>query len=444
METVGAFLSGILLPAALIGAGIFFGFRLRFFWLFHPIRTVRTLFLRTKKNAASPFAALTVALAGTLGVGNIAGVAAAITAGGAGAVFWMLAGAFFAMSVKYAEVYLALRYRRYRSEKGRLIPYGGAMYYIRDGLAERARTGIGRRTASVLGGIFAILCAVNALITGNVLQIRAAVSCADVPPLIFAMLFGALALPAMGGGMGRLSKITVILIPALSIIYILLSGTILLAHRMEIPRIAEQIFREALDFSAVGGGILGLSVSRAVRFGITRGIFSNEAGCGTSPTAHAASDARDPHHQGCFGIFEVFADTVLLCTMTALVILLYKDNAGLSGIELSLAAYTKLSLSIGGVWLASFAGLFMRTSVILFAFATVISQSYCGIEALRFFLPARAAKSIFMLLSAAAILTGALLSENVLWQWADIVISAMTVLNVLCLIRLHKQITPPE
>jgi len=444
METAMAFFSGILLPASLLGAGIFFGVRLRFFWFLHPIRTFRTLFRRTEKNTASPFAALTVALAGTLGVGNIAGVAAAITAGGAGAVFWMLAGALFAMPVKYAEVYLALRFRRYRREDGRLTPFGGAMYYIRDGLGEQARTAFGRETAARLGGLFALFCVLNALITGNVLQVRAAVSCTDIPPVLFGILFAALALPAMRGGMRRLSGITVVLIPILSVIYVLLSGTILIAYRAEIPRILGEIFREAFGLSAVGGGVLGLSVRRAVRFGITRGLFSNEAGCGTSPTAHAASDARDPHHQGCFGIFEVFADTVLLCTLTALVILLYRDGAGLDGMALSLAAYTKLALSVGGVRLASAAGLFMRLAVILFAFATVIAQSSYGTEALRYFLPPRRAKAVFTLLSAAGIFMGAILPEGVLWQWADLVLSGMTVLNVICLLCLHRQISPPK
>lgn len=440
MESAANILSGILMPCLLIAAGIFFGIKLRFFWFRHPFRTVRTMLEGTDTEGTSPFAALTMALAGTLGVGNIAGVATAITAGGAGAVFWMLAGALIAMSVKYAEVSLAVRFRRTRKENGQTTRYGGAMYYIRDGLSCTAKSTLGRRTASLLGGGFAVLCAINSLLTGNIMQVRAAADCVDIPPLLFGALFAALAVFTMTGGMRRLSRITVVLIPMLAALYILLSGIILIAYAGEIPYIVGKIVRDAFDFSSVSGGFLGLGVSRAVRFGMTRGIFSNEAGCGTAPTAHASAEAKTPHHQGCFGLFEVFADTVVLCTMTALVILLYADGEGLDGIDLSLAAYTRLGASIGGAWLGAFADRFLRISILLFAFATVVCQSCYGIEAIRYFAPARGARLLYILLSICATFAGALLQPGILWQWADVVVSGMTVVNVLCLLRLGKQI----
>lgn len=444
MEAASAFLSGILLPVLLIAAGVFFGLKLRFFWLLHPIKTVRTLLAAEGKDGTSPFAALTMALAGTLGVGNIAGVATAITAGGAGAVFWMLFGAFTAMAVKYAEVYLAVLFRRYRTENGHSVRYGGAMYYIRDGFLGAAHGRMAKRAGALLGGVFAVLCAVNALLTGNVIQVRAAVSCVEIPPLLFGVLFAIPATSLMTGGMRHLSRLTVVLIPLLSALYILLSGVILVTNAGEIPRVCGEIVRDAFRFDAVGGGVLGLTVSRAVRFGITRGIFSNEAGCGTAPTAHAAADTVSPHHQGCFGIFEVFADTVLLCTLTALVILLYENGGGLDGIELSLAAYTCLGREAGGAWLGIAADSFMRISVVLFAFATVVCQSFYGVEAIRYFIPSKSARTCYIILSAAAILTGSLIQPDVMWQIADVVVSGMTVLNVLCLFFLRRHVKPPK
>ena len=440
MESAASIVSGVLMPCILLAAGIFFGIKLRFFWITHPIRTVKTMLSGADTGGTSPFAALTMALAGTLGVGNIAGVATAITAGGAGAVFWMLIGALAAMSVKYAEVFLAVRYRRVRKEDGQTTHYGGAMYYIRDGLGDLAKSAIGRRIAGVLGALFAVLCLVNSLLTGNIIQVRAAADCVEIPPVLFGALFAAFTVFAMAGGMRRLSAITVVLIPLLAVLYLLLSGTILIAYASEIPRIFVKIVREAFDFSAVGGGVLGLGVSRAIRFGITRGIFSNEAGCGTAPTAHASANVKSPHHQGCFGLFEVFADTVVLCTVTALVILLYADGEGLDGIDLSITAFSRLGASVGGTLLGIAADRFLRISILLFAYATVVCQSCYGIEAIRYFVPARGARILYIALSVGATFAGALLKPGILWQWADMVVSVMTVVNVLCLLRLRKQI----
>ena len=433
METALSLLSGVLTPALLLIGGVWFGIRMRFFWIRHPVRYVRTLLRCSSDTGTSPAAALSMALAGTLGVGNIAGVATAIVAGGPGAVLWMVLGALVSMSVKYAEVYLAVRWRRCRTENGTPTFYGGAMYYIRDGIGARARTASVRRAACAAGGIFAILCSANALLTGNILQVRSAVSCTSLPPLLFGILFLIPAIAASYGGTQRVAALTLYLIPTLSILYIGLSSFLLLGNCRAIPGILAEIWAAAWAFRPAAGGVVGLGVSRAIRFGITRGIFSNESGCGTSPTAHAAAHTPGPHHQGCLGIFEVFADTVLLCTLTALVILIYRDTAGLDGIELSLAAFTGLSGEIGGPWLAALAGVILRLSIVLFAFATVVCQSCYGIEALRYFLPGKRAKEIYLTLSSGAILIGSVISTEIMWQMADLVICLMTCLNVVCL-----------
>jgi len=439
-EKIVAVLSGFLLPLLLVSAGIYFAAKLRFFWILHPIRTAKQLLQSVSAAGTSPFAALTMALAGTLGVGNIAGVATAITAGGAGAVLWMILGACAAMSVKYAEVYLAVRWRRTRRENGISAYFGGAMYYIRDGITARARTSLGRRIASLLGGGFAVLCLLNTCLTGGLVQVYAAVRCVPLPPLLFGMLFALVVWILSRRGTDCVAALTAVVIPILAGAFLLLSLGILFTHRTEIPFVLQKIWEEAWDFSSAAGGVLGFGVSRAVRFGITRGIFSNEAGCGTAPTAHAAAQTVSPHHQGCFGIFEVFADTVLLCSVTALVILCYRDGEGLDGIELALTAYTRLADETGGAVLGAAANLLLRLSIVLFALATVICQSCYGMEAVRYFTSRRIARIGYRTISTAAILLGSVISPGPMWQCADAVVTVMTLWNVGCLLLLRREI----
>ncbi len=443
MEILNALLGGIAAPLVLLAAGAVFGVRLGWFWLLHPIRTGRALREAASSGGTPPAAALTLALAGTLGVGNIAGVATAVTAGGPGAVFWMLVGGVAAMGVKYAEVYLAVRWRRARTEGGRTVYRGGAMIYLRDGLGARARTPRGRRAAAALGTIFAVLCAVSALTTGNVVQVHAAAQCVTIPPPLFGLLFAAAAAAAVYGGADRTAHLTAVMIPLLAALFLALSGVLICAHAARIPLVLARIWRGAWEARAAGGGLLGFGVHRAIRFGITRGIFSNEAGCGTSPTAHAAAAARSPYHQGCFGIFEVFADTIVLCSVTALVILLYADGEGLDGIELALTAYTRLAFAVGGASFARAVDWLLRVSILLFAYATVIAQSSCGAEALSFAVGRARARTLFLPLSAAASFAGAMLRPRLIWASADFVIALMTVVNCLALCALRRQVGGP-
>ena len=414
--------AGALMPAFLLFTGVAFAVRYRAFWLLHPIRFCRTLRESTGGETSS-FRALTVALAGTLGVGNIAGVATAITMGGAGAVFWMWAGALVAMSVKYAESSLAVRYRRTEITAAGERHYGGMMYVIRDGL----RRVIGQRPALILGGFFAVLCLVNSLLTGTVVQVNAAASVyPEVPPLLTGAVFAVLALVVNLGGGKRLAAVTGVLIPVLSAAYLLLSVFIIVRHIGDVPGVFARIFREAFSPEAVGSGLLGTVMAQGIRYGVTRGIFSNEAGCGTSPTAHAAADAKSAHHQGCYGIFEVFIDTIVLCTATALVILLAgQESAGGSGIPLSMASYGALA--------GELARQLIGVSVILFAFATVICQHYYGEIALGYFTRSRVPVFVYTVLMSAACIVGAVLSPAHVWLIADAVISLMVIVCLACL-----------
>ena len=415
MEAINSVLSGIFLPALLIFCGIWFAVKLRFFFILHPVRLCNCLMKKSHKGGVSPFRALTVALAGTLGVGNMAGVATAITAGGAGAIFWMWVSALCAMSIKYIEVKLALETRI----KSGGAWHGGATYYIRRIIKGKAGWGI--------GCVFAILCGGNALLTGNVVQVNAACSAAVwVNPLIIGAIVGICGVWVASGGGKRVSGATVAIIPLLSAVYMVLCLAIIFNNISRLPQIFSEIIEGAFSTRSVGGGIGGYVMTRAMRFGVIRGIFSNEAGCGTSPTAHAQADAESPHQQGCFGIFEVFADTIVLCTMTGVVILLCGDSS-LDGIPLTLYAFE----SLAGAWAAKI----IAVSINLFAFATVISQSSYGLEAIGFLGGGKWIKRLYLLLIFSASVTGSVISAEIMWQAADLLVSAMTTINVLCLCK---------
>ena len=429
METIVSLLSGVLTPALLFFCGALFSARLGFFWVLHPIRTARTLFSGSPGEYTSA-RALTVALAGTLGVGNIAGVATAITAGGAGAVFWMLVSGVLAMGVKYAEVALAVAHRRWEriahgdepsgtsgsARRARYRYFGGAMYYIRDTVCPAA------------GGFFALLCMANAAVTGNVIQTNAAASvfAERVPPAAVGVAFAVLTLAVTLGSARRVSDVTVRLIPALAVCYIALCVWIIAANISSIPDVVSRVLGEALGLRPALGAAAGVGVRRAIRFGVTRGILSNEAGSGTSPTAHAAADTDDAHRQGVFGVFEVFADTVVLCALTAAVILLAPGGSAEDGVRLAVEAFSALA--------APWAGTFVRFAVILFAFATVICQAYYGEAALAFFTRSDRARRAFLALYASLSVAGSVIDPARMWLAADLVISLMTALNVAALL----------
>ena len=401
------------MPVLLLVTGLTYSIRLRFFWLAHPVRCARLLLSGTSGDGQTPLRAMTVALAGTLGVGNIAGVATAITAGGAGAVFWMWVSAILAMGVKYAEVTLAVAHRRteYAAYGTRKSRYGGAMYYIRDLVSPAA------------GGFFAVLCIANALITGNIIQINAAAAVCppQIPPVAVGTVMAILCAAVTVGSAKRISDVTVRLVPILSAVYILLSLGIIAAHVGEIPGVLASIIRCAFGVRPAVGGAAGASVSAAIRFGVTRGILSNEAGSGTSPTAHASADTDDAHRQGVFGIFEVFADTIVICTLTALVILLLPDFHGEDGVRLAALAYRTFA--------GKYAGYAISLSVMLFAFATVICQAYYGTVAVGYFSRSPRTKRIWLFAYSLACVIGSVIDPSVMWNAADLCIAGMTVLN---------------
>lgn len=387
---------------------------------------------RTKKeysshDSLSSFRAFTLALAGTLGVGNITGVASALICGGAGAVFWMWVGAFAVTIIKYAEVYLALLYRR----QDKYGYYGGAMYYIREGLS-----------APLFGGVFAVLCVANSLVTGNIVQSNAASSMiAEISRSSYRVKTGVilalLVLASIIYGTRRIEKISAYLIPPLSVIYIAMTLFIIIENRSLIPDIFKDIFSSAFSARALLGTASGYSMREAVRYGIMRGIFSNEAGCGTSPTAHASANASSPKAQGRLGIAEVIFDTPILCTLTSLALLIAdKKYSVISFAQSSDSAKATLNAfeSLGNF------GVTLSFLIVLFAYATIIAQIYYGNTAIGYLTSKKRYRYIYYALSVICTVTGSVISPELMWQCADILLGAMTVLNCISLILLQREL----
>ena len=416
LEFLNRSLCGIILPIMLILVGIYFAFKLKLFYILHPIKAFKCML-------KGGFKSLSLALAGTLGVGNIVGVASALISGGAGSIFWMWVSAFIAMSLKYQEVCLAMKYRK-KSIKGEY--YGGAPYYIYDGLKKKTKT----KLAKIASIFFAFLCVINSLTTGNLVQINAVSNLTEYSKLSIGIVFAIVIFIIILGGIKRISSFSSFLVPVLSIFYVTLSIYIIFNNLNEIPSVFALIFKEAFSLKSAISGFSGYGIMSAIRFGVSRGLLSNEAGCGTSPTAHASSNTSDIHSQGCLGIFEVFVDTILLCTLTALVILLYGKSDDNSMI-LVIKAYEHFAFSIGryGIIISS----------LLFALATIACQYYYGIESLSYITKKRFARTIFTIIFCTIIIIGAIIPMPLMWQISDLALCLMTLFNLLCLLALRKE-----
>ncbi len=408
---------GPLLPIIMLCSGIFLLIRYKFFLIFHPIKIVKALF---KKNSdkVSPFKAACIALSGTLGVGNIAGVAAAIAAGGAGAVFWMWVSAFFAMIIKYAEVCTAVIFKK--------DGHGGASYYIEQGLH-----------CKKLARLFSVIIIFSSFCIGNIVQSSAAAEAINVSfgisKLTVGIVFAVITFSLLKGGINRIASFSSVVIPILSLGYVILSLAIIIKNRYMLPDILKNIISDAFNFSSVRGGILGIFTSKAIRFGASRGVLSNEAGCGTAAYAHSSAN-NDPVNQGLFGIFEVFVDTVLLCTLTAFVVLIAFPTGvcGDNGMQLATDAY-----SIAG----SFGGNFVAISSAIYAVASVVCWSFYGSESLIYLSSSKNSRKlncIYIIVYSFTGVLGAIFAPKLVWELADLSISAMAIINIICICLLSK------
>lgn len=425
IESVTSFF-GTLMPTVLLAAGVIIGAKLRFFYIFHPIKAFRLMFTQ-KHDGISPIRAASMALAGTLGVGNITGVTAAIAAGGAGAVFWMWCSAIVAMSVKYAETALAVHFRRQNRDGF----YGGAPFYIKDGL--RGKLG------AKLGAGFAVLCVINSITVGNILQVNAAARSAElalgIPCIVTGIVSAVLTAMIVSGGARRISSLTVKLIPAISLLYIFMCTAVIFGHSELIGAVTHRIFNEAFDFSSAAGGIGGFAVSRVVRYGVTRGVLTNEAGSGTSPTAHACADSASPTAQGCLGILEVFADTIIICSFTAYAVLI-GEEIGIPASEDAIDSVSKLFFSVFGAYSAPM----LVLVIFVFVFATLISQFYYGKTAIAFFKSKRSLSRAYLIIFTLSSAVGSVMLPKLMWQLSDLTVCIMTVINTVCLLVMTKEV----
>lgn len=430
-NTVGflnEYVFGVGVPVILILAGIYFCIRLKFFHFLHPIRVIRALKPERSGKGVSSVGAMTLALAGTLGVGNMVGVASAIALGGFGSIFWMWVSALVAMVLKYAEIVLAMRHRRYDAE-GR--PYGAAPYYISDAFHGNA---FGRALACV----FSILCVFNAVSMGGMIQVNAAANTASgvfgVPPIIIGVVFAVIALWTSLRGRDGILAVTEKLVPFMTLGFLVLSVAVICIYPQRTLDAFSLIFKNAFNLRSGVGGVTGFLLSSALRYGTMRGILSNEAGCGTAPAAHAVSSCKIPAKQGAWGIFEVFVDTIVLCTLTAIVIIVGFDGVDASGdfMMMTVSAYTSL--------LGSFSGYFIAAAVLLFGLATVLCWAHYGIVSVNFIFRGRRSKWIFVVIYSAFVCLGSVLSAELIWEGADLSLGAMTVINIAVLIIMNREI----
>ncbi len=422
-------LTGGLIPPILLLVGVFFLIYLKGYPWRAPRRMLAALRGGTERDGTSPFRAMMLALAGTLGVGNIVGVANAITIGGAGAVFWMWISALFAMILKYAEIVLAVSHRRTDGSGGF---FGGAVYYIRDWFAAHRRA----RLAVILPIVFAALMVVDALSMGCVIQVRAVGETLEevvgIPTVYSAVLLVVLTLPLLARGTKGISALTEYLVPIMTAGYIILSVAVLILRRDALGQALLAIWRDAFAPESAVGGVSGFLLSRALRVGTMRGLLSNEGGCGTAPTAHAEADAKSPAHQGVWGIFEVFVDTILLCTATALVILVSGVETSSGGVMMTVTAYSSV---LGG-----FAGWFFSAAVFCFGYATLLCWGSYGMESVRFLSHKKRWRVLYILVFGLCILFGVRGAPEAVWNIADFAIAAMTAINLFALLLLRREI----
>ena len=438
-QVVNNFIWGLPAMVCILGVGLLLSVRTKFLQIRKFPYAIKTTLGRIfkRKDASdgtmTPFQAVCTALAGTVGTGNIAGVAGAIAIGGPGAVFWMWCSALLGMCTKFAEVTLAVHYRE-RSNAGEWV--GGPMYYIKNGLGKRWQF------LAVLYSLFGVLTVFG---TGNATQVNTITTAIDTAllefhivaedilptlNLVIGILCAMLVAMVLLGGIKRIGSVSEKLVPFMALFYVLLSVGVVLLNLPRLPFVIEEIFAGAFNPAAFTGGAIG-SLFLSMKNGVSRGIFSNEAGLGTGSIAHACADTRKPVKQGMFGIFEVFADTIVICTLTAMVILCSSVpvNYGTeAGAELTISGFTA---TYGG-W----ASLFTAVALCCFAFSTIIGWGLYGSRFAAFlFKTDKIVKPFFVVYSFVAIL-GATLDLGILWGVADTFNGLMSIPNLIALFLL--------
>lgn len=437
-SAVNNFIWGVPAMICIIGVGLVLSFRTRFLQIRKFPYAMKVTFGRMfKKREASdgamtPFQAVCTALAATVGTGNIAGVAGAIAIGGPGAVFWMWISAILGMCTKFSEVTLAVHFRE-KNVHGDLV--GGPMYYIKNGLKKHWHwlaylfSAFGVLTVFGTGNatqVNTITTAINAALTNYHVISKDAVPTVNlVVGIILAILIALILL----GGIRRIGRVTEKLVPFMALIYIVLAVGVIILNIGHVPAVFASIVEGAFHPAAVTGGAVG-SFFMSMKKGVSRGIFSNEAGLGTGSIAHACADTRKPVKQGFFGIFEVFVDTIVICTLTALVILCSQvpvSYGQAAGAELTISGFT----ATYGNWVS----IFTAVAMCCFAFSTIIGWGLYGTRCIEFLFGSRVNKP-FMLVYALVAIVGATMDLGLMWSIAETFNGLMAIPNLIAVFLL--------
>ena len=441
-QAVNGFIWGVPAMICIIGVGLLLSVRTRFIQVrkFGAAlkNTIGKIFDKTqaKDGSMSPFQAVCTALAGTVGTGNIAGVAGAIALGGPGAIFWMWCSAFLGMCTKFSEVTLAIHFRE-KNANGEYV--GGPMYYMKNGLSKKWHF------LAVLYALFGVLTVFG---TGNATQVNTIVSSIhsalhnlhiidgtvdERANLIFGIFIAAFVAMVLLGGIQRIGQVSEKLVPFMAALYVILAIGVVILHISRVPAVFAMIFKSAFTPQAATGGIIG-SMFLSMKKGVSRGIFSNEAGLGTGSIAHACADTNNAVHQGMFGIFEVFMDTIVICTLTGLVILLGAPNivyGQAAGAELTISGFTA---TYGG-WVS----IFTAVAMCCFAFSTIIGWGLYGSRCIEFLGGEKLVRPFLVAYSFVSII-GATINLGLLWDIADTFNGLMAIPNLIALLILSGQV----
>lgn len=439
-SAVNDFIWGVPAMICIIGVGLVLSFRTKFIQIrkFPYAMKVTIGRMFKKKEAAdgamTPFQAVCTALAATVGTGNIAGVAGAIAIGGPGAVFWMWISAILGMCTKFSEVTLAVHFRE-KNEKGELV--GGPMYYIKNGLKKHWHW---------LAYLFSIFGVLTVFGTGNATQVNTITTAIDsalenygimsgdsakTVNLIIGIILAALLAMILLGGIKRIGQVTEKLVPFMALLYIVFAIGVITLNIQNIPSVFSLIIEGAFNPASVTGGAVG-SFFMSMKKGVSRGIFSNEAGLGTGSIAHACADTRKPVKQGFFGIFEVFVDTIVICTLTALVILCSEvpiNFGSAAGAELTISGFT----STYGSWVS----IFTAVAMCCFAFSTIVGWGLYGARCIEFLFGSKVNKP-FMLVYSLVAIVGATMDLGLLWSIAETFNGLMAIPNLIAVFLLSR------
>lgn len=441
-SVVNSFIWGVPAMICIIGVGILLTVRTRCIQVrkfgVAMKNTIGKIFDKTqaRDGSMSPFQAVCTALAGTVGTGNIAGVAGAIALGGPGAIFWMWCSAFLGMCTKFSEVTLAIHFRE-KNKNGEYV--GGPMYYIKNGLSKKWHF------LAVFYAVFGVLTVFG---TGNATQVNTIVSSVNTAlmnfnilksepnsnvNLIFGIFIAALVAMVLLGGIKRIGQVSEKLVPFMAVLYVILALGVIILNIQCVPEIFAQIVSGAFTPRAATGGIIG-SMFLSMKKGVSRGIFSNEAGLGTGSIAHACADTDNAVHQGMFGIFEVFMDTIVICTLTGLVILLAAPNISYgqaAGAELTISGFTA---TYGG-WVS----ILTAIAMCCFAFSTIIGWGLYGSRCIEFLGGEKFVRPFLVVYSFVSIV-GATMNLGLLWDISDTFNGLMAVPNLIALLMLSGHV----